>query len=152
MIDRRNRNQMAQAVRALASGLITNDEFDDERMPHPVGNDPAIHEIYWKGVWPLYSDMQCYKLRGKDALDAEQKSWLARCVLFLKTDLPYEWPVLTRKQSLLLFIKNAASLGKANRKHIESLRRAGDLSVWPFLRKSDFGNALKSPKYCASDT
>lgn len=151
MIDRRNRDHMAQAIRSLASGLVTNDAFDDERVPRPFGEDLAIREIYWSGVWPLYGDMQCYRLRGKDALSDEQRRWLARCVMFLKTDLPYEWPTLSRRDAVALFFKNLVSLGKARKDYLDALSAAGDREVWPFLRMADFAAAKREPRYCVGN-
>jgi hypothetical protein len=145
-IDRAARNQLAEAIRALAAGLITNDQFEDKRMPYS-NTDPAINEVYSKGAWCLYSDLQEYRLKGRHKLDEQTKKNVARWVVFLKTDLPYEWPVPTPRESLLRFFANLLTLGMANRRHIAELKRQGDAEVWPFIRRCDFEAALKEPKY-----
>ena len=66
MVDRAARNQLAELLRSLASGSISNDEFEDSI---PITEDAAIHDIFLNGGWGLYSDNKEYKLRGKHALD-----------------------------------------------------------------------------------
>ena len=46
MIDRDARNKLAENLRSLASGLITNDEFEDSI---PQSDDKAIIEIFSNG-------------------------------------------------------------------------------------------------------
>jgi hypothetical protein len=145
-IDRQSRNQLADAIRALASGAISNDEFEDKRVPRS-GGDAAILEIFSEGAWRLYSDLKEYRLRGPNKLDAKTKKEIARRVLFLKTDLPYEWPVSSTRDSLFRFFANLLTLGAANRLNRKRLARQGDVEVWPFLRRSDLEQALKSPVY-----
>lgn len=146
MIDRNARNKLAEAMRALASGLITNDEFEDNRLPRS-NEDIAIFEVYSKGAWCLYSDMQEYRLVGNHRLDKETKYAVARWVLFLKTDCPYEWPVPTRNQALLRLLANLLTLGIANRFFNRQYRAYGEVDVWPFLRRVDYEAALQSPAY-----
>lgn len=146
MTDREARNKLAEAMRALASGLITNDEFEDKRLPHSK-DDPAISEIYSKGAWLLYSDLEEYRLSGVNRLDEKTKSVVARWILFLKTDLPYEWPISNIKQSLLRFLANILTLGVANKSYIRQYQACGDIEVWPFLRRTDYEMALQNPVY-----
>lgn len=147
MVDREARNKLAEAMRALASGLITNDEFEDKRLPHSI-EDPAISEVFSKGAWLLYSDLEEYRLSGIHRLDENTKSVVARWVLFLKTDLPYEWPVSSTKQGLLRFIiANILTLGAANKSYASKYQACGDIEVWPFLRRADYELALQNPVY-----
>lgn len=146
MVDREARNKLAEAMRALAAGLITNDEFEDQRLPHSK-DDPAISEIYSKGAWLLYSDLEEYRLVGINRLDEKTKSIVARWILFLKTDLPYEWPISNMKQGLRRFFANILSLGAANKAHVRQYQACGDIEVWPFLRRPDYEMALKNPVY-----
>jgi hypothetical protein len=145
-IDRHSRNQLAEAIRALASGLITNDEFERKRMPHSR-IDPAINEIFSSGAWFLYSDMKEYRLKGQEKLDDQTKRVVARWVLFLKTDLPYQWPIPTLGESLARLFGNLFTLGMMNRQYQSRLKLLGDTDVWPFLRRRDFETALQSPRY-----
>ena len=146
MVDREARNKLAEAMRALATGLITNDEFEDKQLPHSK-EDPAISEVFSKGAWLLYSDLEEYRLSGIHQLDENTKSVVARWVLFLKTDLPYEWPVSNIKQGLLRFTANILTLGAANKSYANKYQACGDIEVWPFLRRADYELALQKPVY-----
>lgn len=90
MIDREGRDRLALALRRLAAGRITNDEFDDEafaRYSHDT-DDPALAELATFG-WLHYSDLRPYRLRGRHALSPEARKGVARAVLFLKTGQEY---------------------------------------------------------------
>jgi len=146
VIDRNARNQLAEAIRALASGRISNDEFEDKRLPDSK-EDIAIFQIYSNGAWFLYSDLEEQWLIGKYRLPKATKAHIARWVLFLKTDLPYEWPVPTAWQALSLFAANLVTLGVAGRIMARRFRAKGDSDVWPFIRRSDYESALNNPVY-----
>ena len=146
MIDREARNKLAEAMRALASGLITNDEFEGKRLPNSK-EDLAISEVFSKGAWSLYSDFQEYRLSGVHRLDKKTKHDVARWVLFLKTDLPYEWPISNIKQGLLRFLINMLTFGAANKFYFRQYQAHGDIEVWPFLWRTDYEMALQKPVY-----
>ncbi|MCL5980304.1 MAG: hypothetical protein M1488_06460 [Gammaproteobacteria bacterium] len=146
MVDRAARNQLAEAILALASGCISNDEFEDKRLPH-TKEDAAIFEVYSNGAWFLYSDLEEQWLIGKHRLSKATKAHIARWVLFLKTDLPYEWPVPTLWQKLGLLAANLVTLGIAGRILARRFRAKGDRDVWPFIRRTDYEAALKHPVY-----
>ncbi len=91
MIDRNARNKLAEAICALANDLITNNEFEDYRLPYS-NEDFAIFEAFSEGTWCLYSDFKEYRLAGIHRLEKETKHVVARWIPFLKADYPYEWP------------------------------------------------------------
>jgi hypothetical protein len=150
VIDRKSRNALAESIRALVSGQISNDEFEDRRLPVSA-EDPAIWEIYSKGAWCLYSDLSEYRLIGKHRLTAQAKSEVARWILFLKTDLPYEWPRLSTGKFLGLLLLNILTLGTTNAVYAKRLRAHGDSAVWPFILRTDYEAALNSPAYLHSN-
>lgn len=90
MGDRDSRDRLALALRQLASGLITNDQFDGEAfgMFSHRTDDPALAELSTYG-WLHYSDLSTYRLKGRHALSREERTSIARAVLFLKTDQDY---------------------------------------------------------------
>lgn len=135
------RSKLAEAARALVAGRITNDQFD-ERVPRSV--DPAIREIHEKGFWPLYDDLRVHRLVGPCRLDSEQREFAARCVMFLKSGLPYRW-LVTSPWRLLL--GNLLTLGLYGRSVQRRALEAGDLTVWPFVSQSEYHHALRSPAY-----
>ena len=94
MIDIEARRQLSIDVRRLATGRMTNDQFDDvyyER--YESSDDRAVREIA-SHCYCLYSSdtLKPVRLRGRHSLDAESRSAIARCVLFLRSDRQYEWP------------------------------------------------------------
>ena len=147
MIDREARTKFAQAIRALVAGQITNDEFEDSRLSRLNTSDPAIAAIYQEGAWHLYSDLEEHRLRGKHAISRTDKSHVARWILFLKTDLPYEWPELRGKRFFALGLGNLLTLGLANRFYTRWFKQQGDIDVWPFIRRQDYETALGRPPY-----
>jgi methylase of polypeptide subunit release factors len=67
----------------------------------------------------------------------------------LKTDLPYEWPVIRMGVLVMIMrvLANLVTLGLAARRDQRSFERSGDISVWPFLRRTDYEAALANPPY-----
>ena len=147
MIDEAARQEFSQALRALAVGNISNDEFEDVRLPRTNTSDPAIEALYKNGAWCLYSDLHEHKLSGRYALSAESKRHVARWVLFLRSGLPYEWPQLRGWRYILFLLANAATLGLANRAYQRKVSRSGDADVWPFRTREDYVAALSRPPY-----
>jgi hypothetical protein len=147
MIDRVARKTLAQALRALASGQITNDTFE-RRLPLD-SIDPAVHEVFQSGAWYLYGDLDEYRLTGPDKLTRAAKSEIARWILFLETDLPYEWPQLRGWKYLGWMLGNLITIGVLGRIYRRHLRRIGDPDVWPFFRGADLDIARRSPVYMA---
>jgi hypothetical protein len=90
MIDIVGRRKLSERLRHLVSGRISTEEFTDAQ---PCGgSDLALHEV-WMFFWGLYSDCRPpYRLRGQHALPREVKRMAARAVLFLRSDLEYQWP------------------------------------------------------------
>ncbi len=89
MVNRQVRSQLALGLRRLASGRITNDEYEDLCCDADARtNDPALSELFTYG-WLHYDDLRRHKLRGRDALSREQRAAMARVVLFLTTDQEY---------------------------------------------------------------
>jgi len=129
MIDRIQRDAARSLLRSFIEGAITNDEFDG-RFPS-VKHDSALEAIK-ANVWMLYSDLHCHRLTGEFAPNAATRDLLERCVLFLDSNLEFEWPV--PKISLTnIFPK---WLRRSALTETESF--GGDEEVWPFFRRSDY--------------
>ena len=143
MIDAEARGKLALRLRRLASGRITNAEYEApwiRRAP-----DEAITACFHAG-WSLYSDFRTYRLRGRDALPPETRAAIGRCVLFLHSDLPYQWPA--QRPSILGLVGAILSLGTSRRAARAAWARSGeDESIWPFLRQADYQAALHRPRY-----
>ena len=148
MIDRIARDEYSLLLRRFFSGGITNFDYEKEFDSIPEefdADDWSIIAIY-QAIWPCYCDLSKHKMTGKNSLTAEGKKTVARFILFLHTDYPYEWPkpkveigmALLRLLTFGLFGKRAAD---------DSDERTGDDEVWPFFRKEDYDEALKQPKF-----
>ena len=149
MIDRDTRNRLAEGIRHLAAGVITNVEFEDRALSS--SSDPAIEAVFLGGPWFLYHDIMRYRLRGPNRLSPAVRREAARWVLFLKTDLPYEWPIHRRGVlgSLAWVVLCLLTLGYCARAAQRRFARHGDISIWPFIRRSDFEAAVDKPTYLA---
>ena len=159
---RPDREILAEAVRQLASGTITNDEFED-RTCLREGEDPTLDAIY-DFVWSFYSDCHRHRLRGRHRLSPLQRSVFARCVLFLHSDRAYEWPENAKwlwrpqrrpwlpadlTQVMFQGVSRAAREDARRREKIEDARFGArvDDRIWPFARRSDLMEALSNPRY-----
>ncbi len=133
MIDRRARNIAANAIRDFMEGTISNREYE-RRYPRSK-DDHALWEIYVQ-MWFLYSDLKEHTLTGEYALKEESRSFLDRCILFLKSDLDFQWPRQKFRPWYGLF--RIIGLGR----FIDRLERKemniGDVDVWPFLKKTEY--------------
>jgi hypothetical protein len=150
MIDVQARYKLAEASRWLVSGLITNWQYDDRVLDGGrilASNDPAVREIYNKGFWLLYDDLRQYRLNGRYRLSTQTRRAAARCVLFLKSGLPYGWPVLSRWAAFLLTCANLATLGLVGLVYSRWAKRGRDISYWPFTSVAQYNEALQSTAY-----
>jgi len=144
VIDRDGRRTLAELLRHLVAGQVTNDEFED-RAPRRSG-DFAIAEIRLQ-AWYLYDDLREYRLTGKDRMSPEVRAHVARWIMFLRTDLEYGWPVEPRLLETLRAVGSVATFGLLGRLRARRYRLAGELDVWPFLSADEFENAKRSPRY-----
>ena len=147
MVEREARDQLAEQLRHLVAGQITNDEFEDRLTP-ASSDDPATEEIF-DAAWSLYSDQKEYRLVGKDRIPSEGRREIARWILFLKGDLEYEWPCLGCLGHIGFTLVYLATLGLAGALSRRWMERRGDLSLWPFIRRADYEAALRNPPYLA---
>ncbi|HZN64598.1 MAG TPA: hypothetical protein VFB66_04810 [Tepidisphaeraceae bacterium] len=66
-------------------------------------------------------------------------------VVFLHSDLPYEWPSASRTLgTLLLKILTFGMWGRD-----QTLPRTGDSDVWPFFKGEDLSRAVAEPRLLA---
>ena len=108
VIDDEARKHLARLARRLASGSITNEEFENRQRQ---SKEPALHDIYFYGLWPLYDDFVEHKLVGRWALTREGRAWVARIVLFLHSGLPYRYPRVTGLSQVPVMLLSLVTLG-----------------------------------------
>ena len=146
MIDRKARAILAENFRHLIAGLITNDQFEDRLVR---SKDAGVNEVFYSGAWPLYDDLHEHKLTGKWAIHTDGKPIAARYILFLKTDLEYEWPRKTGIKEVPWAFLAVFTLGLSAviRNRLIHKGEKGDKTVWPFYRESDYQIALCNQPY-----
>jgi hypothetical protein len=141
MIDRHARDLAAEAVRDFMEGSISNKEYE-RRFPRSKG-DPALWAIYSQ-VWFCYSDILEHTLTGKHALNDERRAVMERCLLFLKSDLEYQWPL--PKIRLRYGILRLLGFGWLLKRRQEVEMGIGDMDVWPFLKRADYEDMSRKSK------
>ncbi len=137
MVDRHARDIAADAVRDFMQGSISNKEYE-RRFPR-TKDDPAFWAIY-SNLWFCYSDVSEHTLTGKYALNDEGRALVNRCVLFLRSDLEFQWP--PPKFRLRYGFLRLIGLGRVVKRWEEEDMGVGDIEVWPFLRKADYEEAI----------
>jgi len=152
VIDRDARNRLAEGIRYLGAGIISNVEFEESAMS--CSADPAVRAVFLGGPWFLYHDLMRYRLKGENRLNPAVRREAARWILFLKTDLPYEWPVEPRSLvgSLVWIVVNLVTVGLCARSAERRFAQSGDIAVWPFVRRSDYEASLTRPPYLAKSS
>jgi hypothetical protein len=145
MIDRQARDTFAALLRHLAAGQITNDDFED-RMPLR-SKDAGVNRIFWAGAWHLYDDLRSYKLTGKYRLPKEHKREIAKWILFLKSDVEYQYPRVFRIIDYIYPLLVIFSLGLAIPIIRYIYKRKLDPSIWPFSNRADYEHSLANPPY-----
>jgi len=133
MIDRHARDIAADAVRDFIRGFISNREYE-RRFPATKG-DPALWAIH-TALWSGYSDVSEHTMTGKHALNDEGRALAERCILFLRSDLEFQWP--PPKFRLRYGILRLLGLGRMVKRWEEEDMSMGDVEVWPFLKEAEY--------------
>jgi hypothetical protein len=136
MIDRHARDLAADAVREFMNGSISNREFE-RRFTRSAG-DPALWAIY-DALWYCYSDVRKHTLTGKHALNDDWRAIFERCLLFLRSDLEFQWA--PPKYSLWYGFLRLLGFGRIVEQRETEARSIGDVEVWPFLKKAEYDEA-----------
>ena len=150
MIDRIARNAMAEAPRHYLAGLSTNFRFDDAL--HEIQSaDVAIKAIRTQ-LWLIYDDLREHRAKNDWQLSEHQREIVVRTILFLKSDIEYQWPTVPAWYITLRPLIGVMTLGKA----LRLLDRAYEFrdvdDVWPFRNAAEIHAATSEPKYLASAT
>jgi hypothetical protein len=134
MVDRISRDVGATLLRDLIDGQITNDEFMS-KFKFPKNTDQALRAIL-VFAWGQFSDLHVHKLTGHHAPTPERLAFLERCVLFLRTNLEFEWPVPkpSLRKRLLEMLGSRQVFHRSESEYMSK----GDFEVWPFFRRSDY--------------
>jgi hypothetical protein len=112
-------------------------------------------------AWSLYSDTKEHKLIGGHKLTEEQLRDIARYILFLHSDLEYEWDYIDITDPIIKFsfkdlLLAVLTLGQNVRKEIRrreqqimQMEGKGDVEVFPFYRRKDYELQLRKQPFLA---
>jgi len=140
MIDREARDSLAEKLRQLASGAITNFAFEEGYSRSK--KDLAVHEIAECLAWPHYDDFTEHRLEGDFALTDGRRKDFARAVLFLKGDHEYRWPKRSGLVGWGSQVRRTFGFPLSMPKPVD-----GDIRFWPFWSEDEYRSALKQPPY-----
>ncbi|SRR5579871_202847 len=143
-IDVDARRDLAEAARHLATGRITNRDFESRL---PTSSERELHEIIFYGLWPLYDDFLTHRLTGRRALTTEGRAFVARIILFLRSGEPYRFPRSTGLGQIPVLLLSILSFGWFGRFWRRYRWRYGDQETWPFFSRGDYDRALRHPVY-----
>lgn len=147
MVDIHARRRLASGLHRLAAGRITNVDFERTYAADAGrSKDAAVRHVY-EAAWTTYSDLETHRLTGAYRLKRSARRDVARCILFLRSRRPYEWPAPSRWANLAWLPVHLATLGVSSRVRRNRWQRSGEFSVWPFWRWSDYRAALRRPVY-----
>ena len=144
MVDRQARDTLAEALRHLVSGQITNDDLENAV---PVSADRGIRAVYGQ-AWYLYSDNYRHRLRGRHRVPETGREIIARWILFLHSNHEYAWPDYDFFQ-IVNWPMNVLTLGwweRRKRQRFAQFQGTGHWEVWPFVRTVDFEAARQEAR------
>ena len=150
MIDRSARNAIAEATRHYLAGLSTNFVFDDTIFDLK-SSDSSIRAIRTQ-LWLIYDDLQEHRHEGKWVLSENQRDTVLRIILFLKSDIEYQWPTLPSWYTVTRPIIYLLTFSFGPKTLDQIFERKDNENVWPFHNLEEIRVAKNEPKYLASAT
>jgi hypothetical protein len=168
MIDQERRKKIALHLRHLSTGQISNDEFEERimedvtygwlpeqyyRAKESQTDDGVIRPIL-EFSWLLYNDTYNHKLTGRHKLSEVKSKEIARLILFLHSDIEYDWTYVDLTNPIIRFsftdiLKSIITLGQHYRElnlkreeEFELMKKTGDFEFWPFKTKTELEEQL----------
>lgn len=169
MVDQKRRKILATHLRHLSTGQITNDEFEKSviedvtfgwlpeqyyRSKESQSDDPVIRPVL-EMAWCLYDDTRNHRLKGTESLSNFAINEIARCILFLHSDIEYTWEYVDMTNPIMRFsfkdiLKSVLTFGQfyndakqTRDQEIEQMKSSGDFELWPFKTKKEYEKQLK---------
>ena len=139
MVNLADRQRVAELIRGLISGAVTNRQFE---LDYPIASpDLGVREICTE-LWLYYDDFTEHSLVELYSSNPAARALLDRCILFLGTDLEYGWPPRirfpSRRLRLLRMLRMAKSAERLEALELKRRNAVGDWDVWPFASTNSF--------------
>jgi hypothetical protein len=115
MVDRASRDELARGVRRFVAGLISSADLADaqsDRLRH--SRDLGVQAIRLAAA-QLGEDLYEERLEEPRALGKAGRRPVAHWILFLRSDLEYEWPDLTVWRAFVLALPDLLKAGSEER-------------------------------------
>lgn len=141
MIDRSARDRAIACIRAFLAGKLTERELHG--LYPKTSTDRAVTAIYGNGVNLLESGTGRALLADEKRQSQDVRRQAARWILFLKSDLEYEWPQWPPVHPILFATLAFFTLGHSSTVMRERYIRSGELGLWPFIRDADVESAVR---------
>ena len=147
MVDRGARDALALYLRRLISGRMTSADYVFEADRLLRSRDPSIRPIVEAAYW-TFGNFGPRRYIGESRVDRETRRHVARVVLFLRSELEYEWPP-DPAWAVLRDILWVVTLGgvTSGQESWARWRRSGQFSMWPFMNQSDFESVAGQPAF-----
>lgn len=147
MVDTQARRRLGEGLRHLVAGTLTNLDFDDALSDEwEESLDRGVSEVGY-AAWLLYDDFVVHPLE----LTTEGCRDVARWILFIHSDLEFEWAhAATKPISSPQRIWRRLAGARMSEVQPDS-NSDGDHRYWPFFRDSDYLAALRSPLLLGRD-
>jgi hypothetical protein len=114
MVDRASRDELATAVRRLVAGLVTPDEFAERQSDQLQQSRDLGAQALRLAAVQLGEDLR----EDPRALGKAGRRAVAHWILFLKSDLEYDWPDLTVWRTFVLALPDLVKAGAE--RHVRS--------------------------------
>jgi len=140
MIDRNARDAAIALLKKILAEDITNYEFEDQ---WPDKSSEFVITAIAEQLWFYYDDYPKTKFM-RAGLGPEVTSFIERAIVFLSSDVEYEWPEYSFATENRSLFERLFGLGKRrSTEQWEKFKAAGEIDAWPFLRIADYKHALE---------
>ena len=140
MVDRDGRRRLAELLRRLLAGHISADQF--ETALSPTSQDRAVTEVSRSACY-AYGDLWEGRLGRDDQVTADFRRHVARWILFLESDLEYDWPLPSLGARIVSAVARAIPLGRMRERERKIITYAGP-TLWPFRSQGDCDRAAEN--------
>jgi hypothetical protein len=143
MVDRHARDIAADAIRDFMEGSISNKDYERRFPSTRTLDDPALQAVF-SHIWFCYDDLSEHTLTGEHALTGERRAFLERSLLFLRSDLEFQWP--PPLFGLRYWILRLLGFGRRLQRREDKEMSVGDIEVYPFLTKAEYEETVRRSK------